>query len=36
VVDDNVFNLYTLDQLLESFGIQSDTAINGKEAVEKY
>jgi len=37
VVDDNVFNLYTFEQLLEEFySMKVDTAINGKEAVDKY
>jgi CheY-like chemotaxis protein len=36
VVDDNIFNVVTLQTILEySLKIQSDKALNGKEAVEK-
>ena len=36
VVDDNIFNIITLQTILEySLKIQSDKALNGKEAVEK-
>ena len=36
VVDDNIFNIVTLQTILEySLKIQSDKALNGKEAVEK-
>lgn len=35
VVDDNVFNVMTLQMVLEAqFGLQTDKAMNGKEALE--
>ena len=35
VVDDNVFNIMTLQAIIESkYGLQSDKAVNGKEAVD--
>lgn len=36
IVDDNIFNIVTLQTLLEiKFGITSDKASNGKEGVDK-
>jgi len=36
VVDDNVFNIVTVQTILEfQFGVSSDKAMNGEEAVEK-
>ncbi len=36
VVDDNIFNIMTLQTIIEStLKMQSDKALNGKEAVEK-
>ncbi len=36
IVDDNIFNIITLQSILElQFGIQSDKASNGKEGVDR-
>lgn len=36
IVDDNVFNIVTLQTLLEyQFNLESDKAMNGQEAIEK-
>ena len=35
VVDDNITNTYCLTTLLKKFGIESESAANGKEAIEK-
>ena len=35
VVDDNVFNIMTLREIIKhQYGLQSDKAVNGKEAVD--
>ncbi|WP_455208566.1 response regulator [Kaarinaea lacus] len=34
LVDDEIFNLEILEELLDDYGFQSDTAENGREAVE--
>jgi CheY-like chemotaxis protein len=37
IVDDNFFNLLPLELILrETFGIQTDKALNGQEAVMKF
>lgn len=34
-MDDNVFNIITLQAIIEAkYGLQSDKAVNGKEAVD--
>ena len=36
VVDDNIFNIVTLQTILEmNFGVKADKAMNGQEAVER-
>ena len=36
VVDDNIFNLITIQTILDQgFGVKSDRAVNGQEAIDK-
>ncbi len=35
IVDDNIFNIFTLDSLLKKFGIKSESASDGGDAIQK-
>ena len=36
VVDDNIFNIVTIQTILEmTYGVKSDKALNGQEAIDR-